>query len=356
MVFKNFAVKNFRCLGQLNLRDLKRLNVIVGRNNTGKTALLEALFFHSAANNPTMALNLRMHRGFSGEMEVSKISLTELWRDLFRGFDIAKHIEFESEDASGKRRRSVIFVGPQDGQQLTMPAISGSSFQERSAPLTIEYTDANGKLHVSSLLMGPDGRPELQNPSRILDYLGIILPAYRRVSQEEDAERLDKVVTEKRKDQILKLAQTIEPRLVDLVVGLSAGKPVVMCDVGLPRLAPLPVLGEGTHKLVSMALAIEAARAGVVMLDEAENGLYYDSQKQFWSKLHKLAVTNDVQLFVTSHSRECLEALETSAADDAEFQADVKVIRLAKDKGEVYASEYEFAALQASLAAGFEIR
>ncbi len=37
-------IENFRCFRQLTVDPLKRINLICGQNNSGKTALLEALF------------------------------------------------------------------------------------------------------------------------------------------------------------------------------------------------------------------------------------------------------------------------------------------------------------------------
>ena len=38
-MYKSFRVKNFRCFKDLQINDLGRVNLIAGKNNTGKTAL-----------------------------------------------------------------------------------------------------------------------------------------------------------------------------------------------------------------------------------------------------------------------------------------------------------------------------
>ena len=48
-MFTHFVVKNFRCFAGVHLQHLNRVNLIAGKNNTGKTALLEAIHLH---NNP----------------------------------------------------------------------------------------------------------------------------------------------------------------------------------------------------------------------------------------------------------------------------------------------------------------
>ena len=43
-MYKSFRVKNFRCFKDLQINDLGRVNLIAGKNNTGKTALMEAMY------------------------------------------------------------------------------------------------------------------------------------------------------------------------------------------------------------------------------------------------------------------------------------------------------------------------
>ena len=41
----DFEIENFRCFDTFKMHNIKRINLIGGMNNAGKTALLEALFF-----------------------------------------------------------------------------------------------------------------------------------------------------------------------------------------------------------------------------------------------------------------------------------------------------------------------
>ena len=53
-MYKSFKIKNFRCFKELAITSFKRVNLIAGLNNVGKTALLEALFLHCGATNPEL--------------------------------------------------------------------------------------------------------------------------------------------------------------------------------------------------------------------------------------------------------------------------------------------------------------
>jgi hypothetical protein len=80
-------IHNFRCFDKVNLKDLKTVNLIVGRNGSGKTALLEALFF--TLGSPGLAFKLRRWRGMGTQLHYTEYveSRLALWRDLFHKFD-----------------------------------------------------------------------------------------------------------------------------------------------------------------------------------------------------------------------------------------------------------------------------
>ena len=51
-MYKSFRVKNFRCFKDLQINDLGRVNLIAGKNNTGKTALMEAMYILAGDRDP----------------------------------------------------------------------------------------------------------------------------------------------------------------------------------------------------------------------------------------------------------------------------------------------------------------
>jgi AAA15 family ATPase/GTPase len=69
------------------------------------------------------------------------------------------------------------------------------------------------------------------------------------------------------------------------------------------------------NKLVSMLLGITAQPNGIVLIDELENGFYYKHLGTIWRALHSFAVQYNCQLFVSSHSAECLEAVAEIAQE-----------------------------------------
>ena len=53
-MLESLRVKNYRVFKDLKIDGLHRINLIAGKNNSGKTSLLEAMFLLSGGGNPQM--------------------------------------------------------------------------------------------------------------------------------------------------------------------------------------------------------------------------------------------------------------------------------------------------------------
>src|SRR5260370_23628112 len=80
-MFKHFAIQNFRCFAGLHLKQLERVNLIAGKNNTGKTALVEAIHLHANPANWQLPIEINKTRGIANPSK----ALEEVCRWLFYG-------------------------------------------------------------------------------------------------------------------------------------------------------------------------------------------------------------------------------------------------------------------------------
>jgi recombinational DNA repair ATPase RecF len=82
-MIESIGISNFRCFESIRLQDCRRINVVVGRNASGKTALLEALFLASGVS-PELGLRIKGWREQAAVLVSAEQSVYEgLWRDLF---------------------------------------------------------------------------------------------------------------------------------------------------------------------------------------------------------------------------------------------------------------------------------
>jgi AAA15 family ATPase/GTPase len=114
------------------------------------------------------------------------------------------------------------------------------------------------------------------------------------------------------------------------------------------------LMGDGFRRILSLSLAISQSAGQRVMIDEFETGIHHSNLATTWAHVAKLARREKVQLFVTTHSWECLVAAEEALAD--EFAEDVAYYRLETDENGDFAMDFSFESLADALERRVEIR
>ena len=122
----------------------------------------------------------------------------------------------------------------------------------------------------------------------------------------------------------------------------------------MSRLVPVPLIGEGMRRLLSIVLAIANAPGGIVLIDEIENGLHYSVLPNVWKALADAARRNDVQVFAATHSWECLRAAHEVFSQEEPY--DFRYYRLDREDGEVTCVAYDREMIETSLTMGMEAR
>jgi AAA15 family ATPase/GTPase len=93
---------------------------------------------------------------------------------------------------------------------------------------------------------------------------------------------------------------------------------------------PLRSLGDGMNRLFGIALALVNSKGGMLLIDEIENGLHYSVQADVWELIFQTARQLDIQVFVTTHSWDCISAFQKAAQENPE---DGVLIRLETKNG-----------------------
>ena len=123
---------------------------------------------------------------------------------------------------------------------------------------------------------------------------------------------------------------------------------------GQSRPVPLRSLGDGALRVFGVALALANSRGGFLFIDEAENGIHYSLQEDFWNMVLRTACLNNVQVFATTHSSDCIRGFSRAATklEDAEGV----LVRLSRQYGELRAVEYPEEELAIAADQGIEVR
>src|SRR5690348_1450550 len=95
-MIRDVKLQNFRSFESAEAKNLGLVNIVVGDNGAGKTALLEAMFM-ACGNSPDNHLRARAWRGLmrEGRIVPADVASGAIWRDIFSNFDDQRVITIE---------------------------------------------------------------------------------------------------------------------------------------------------------------------------------------------------------------------------------------------------------------------
>lgn len=346
-MLQSIAIRHFRGFRELEIARMGRLNLLTGRNNAGKTSLLEAIFLLSGGGNARMAVAANVVRTVTSSRDAV---YPVMWRPLFHGLKTQMPASIAAHHSSlGNLSLELSTERP---EAINVPL--GGSGQSMSSPrgvrsLVFTFKEPEGKPRQGRVTPGPEGI-EIERPATDVPFPCHLLPSGGG-NEQEDAVMLGQLRTRKQGGWLLDALGVIEPRLTGVEDSAASGEPLIWCDIGLDELVPLASMGEGMVRIARVVLAIAGCPGGVVLIDEVENGLHHGVLPKVWSVVEAAAEQFDVQVFATTHSFECV-----SAAHDALGNGGLFLHRLERQEEESVCVTYTGEQVEAAVRHDLEVR
>ncbi len=314
----NVYLKNFRGFRDAVVGPLKRVNLIVGQNDTGKTGLLEA-----------MALLLT-------DPPQNAHSLPQLFRS--GGSDpnenFWKWLHYNKDSKNAVQVRAQFDKLPEFGVWLATGAGIPHGAFHRVGQI--------GDMHLFT------------TGQRETALLKASFFSTRPTNPREDAIDYNRVVLRRKKREVQELLKNVEPRLESIESLQTGNEPLLYADVGLGEMIPVTQMGQGFNRLLDIYSEIVAAEAKVLLIDEIENGLHHSVLPTIWRGLFHAAEEVDVQIFATTHSWECVLAADEAAGQEPAY--DLNLIRLDRMDDNIKATIIDKEALSTAKELHWEMR
>ena len=350
-MIETIKVENFRCFERLSLSGLSRINIIVGKNGSGKTALLESLLL-SAAGNSEIAFKMRSWRGLGEGFRFTsdRKSYESIWKDLFFALDQSRTISISLRGSLSNTRSVQAFY--RSDASLTLP-LQGEILEDVASivPITFEWTDAHGEKTSSQPRLGKEGFSLGGVSAGIpMAFFSSVL----RADPTENADRFSQLSKNNKEGLIIEALQQEFPFIKNLSVEINGGVAMVYGQLAtLPEKIPIANISAGVNKLLGILLAIANFPKGVILIDEIDNGFYYDRLSTIWSSLLVFCKRYDTQIFATTHSLECIRAALPSLSKHA---SDFSLWRTEKENSQVVVRQFSGKDLKGSIEQESEIR
>ena len=316
-------IKNYRLFEDFRMEGLAQVNLIAGKNNTGKTAVLEALRILESQGDNTVINNIIKERG---QFILSRDSCygTLFNRQVF--YD--ENPEYELEIVLNKLKI------------IRLPNLDRRNDEYIEMDYRIEFSDVQG-----SILLSANITPDFPQDKSVFIPLSnneILIPGLWK-----------KVTLTPRKKDLIKILKTIDPAIVDLDVQQDGA--MVLLD-GEEYPVALKNLGDGVNRVLVLGLALVNAKGKVLLIDEFEVGLHHSVQEQLWEIIFEYAKKWDIQVFATTHSMDTVRSFYYVMSDEKN-KGMGKYFRLQQSrKGPIEAVSYKEEDLELSLDVNLEPR
>ncbi|MDA2933654.1 AAA family ATPase [Acidobacteria bacterium AH-259-D05] len=326
-MFKWLKIQNFRCFEKVRVEGLNRINVIVGDNSSGKTAFLEALFLMSGSY-PEVIIKTNVWRGVMGrELPVlNASSFADLWRDMFRNFDTTRTISLSGKDDVRGSRSLEIFFDEEEGM---LPVEPDSMPFAALRPINFEYRIGNKK-YPTQIRLNEKGSP-IRDGS--VEGIPSVFLAPTNPHPGDDSDRFTALSKRNQIDEVINVLREEFPQIENLSLETHLGRNTIFAKLrSMEEKVPVGLFSAGAKKLLSILLALAHGTKGILIIDELENGFHFTKLPALWSCLSKWSSKENfnTQIFISTHSRECLKAL-LPTIDNA--QEAISLLRMEKENG-----------------------
>lgn len=325
----SLEVKNYRNLKHLKINSLGQINLITGKNNTGKSTILEAISLYASKGSINLMYSLLEDRGENfrsvGEnkspTELNVKSLSSLFFNRFVGFETDHAISIgpiqETREVYGYSV-AIRFVKyfdemQRDDQGLTIRkriffknGVVGEPYPDFEYGMEVRSGNEHGVFPLKADRLNRFYREGFTNDGNFQ------FIKTRNIDSLVNGKLWDNITLTEKEQFVIDALRIIEPSTERIAfIGENSRERIAVIKLsGTNNVLPLRSMGDGINRILTIILALINSDNGFLLIDEFENGLHHTVQEQLWNIIFQLSQKLNVQVFVTTHSEDCIRSFE----------------------------------------------
>jgi AAA15 family ATPase/GTPase len=367
-MLRELTIEKYRCFRKLHVKDLAQVNLIVGKNNVGKTSFLEAVYLYVSKNNPKSLLEILSAREQTREVSLQYgDNITTNYYQLSTLFNTPEEGEKSTTFVISSDLEPLLFATLRNSVMTLQAGSFVRIFSDESLPVSPSHT--NWEIRENTTILSLPLKEESMISSNILHDAYMAMPESIRHLQPHcfiDSRGLgietlrkfwDEINLTPEEDAVEAALRILKPKLerIGFTNRDSSISGIKIRLQGQPTPIPLSDLGDGMRRILGLAMSLAISKSGYLIVDEIDAGLHYKTQTEMWRLVLETAKRLNVQVFATTHSWDCIAAFQ-SAMEEMEDPTIGKLIRLDARGEELRAIEYDAEDLEITVAQGIEVR
>ncbi|RKG75648.1 DUF2813 domain-containing protein [Corallococcus exercitus] len=344
----SITVENFRGIERLHVEGLGRVNLIIGRNDSGKTALLEAFFL---AVNPDSVTEILASRQRERNPDAEVKNFDEFWLPIFYQMDARRGFRIEGVDHQASKTTISLKKTSSELTKTTEDiGIHPGHSEAWALTCTVKHDEEVQDALTKGSSKGVQFPPELDLSAEGGNWIQAT-PSISKI----EIRALSKLKQHGRDGLIIDFIRNVNDQVSGIeLLAPSGNRVAIFLRTKRDGLVPLLMMGEGMKRCFEFAVNLAVTDDLPIYIDEVENGLHHSVLHPMWTWIAKASRERNVQFFITTHSEECVQA--AAAVFKEQNDNDLRVIRLDKQEHETKAVVYDRNLVDAAGRMGVEIR
>jgi AAA15 family ATPase/GTPase len=358
-MLQSLKIEGFRGFQNFEMANLGRINLLVGKNNSGKTSILEAIQFLYVQNNLDIFLETISYRGEFSWSESNRTKVFEICH-LFPGHEIIPSKEIIIIGSRESHQESVTISVKSIPIQLSLFSDKNDDLNNdnifddeewNKLLLSIRWSQSQKPIELELLANGTLARDSIRRMaslSRISHKIGIDNKIELRfltpfsLTSSDMAALFDNIVLSPLEDLIIESLKIIEPK-IERIASIGSGKYSTANNLGVRggflikiknHDQPIPIgsLGDGFWRMLGLVLAMVNLENGILLVDEIDSGLHFTVMTDMWKVVWETAKKLNIQVFATTHSQDCWQSLAELITEEKITDNEITIQRIDRDK------------------------
>ena len=298
--FKEVCVHKFRGFNDLTLSNLSRINLVVGENNSGKTSVLEAVYLLTQLNDINKSVDVEKMRGKVD----GTISKNWLLYNIPDNYEISGR--FNDIKCNSKTTRL-----NEESLEIDKHDYLGTLINESSVSL------ANSSLFQTTLRVYA-GKDNQMNYSMLMNLCRSILTSPFRKNKEMLIDVHGEVVEMGRFKILMEFIKDNFDEAIESIELTNIGGMMRFLVKSRYNEKPLELTkyGEGLQRVFEISLYMLYCTNGCILIDELDSAIHRSLLNKFICFIDKLSKELNIQVFISTHSKECIDVLSNIVAPE----------------------------------------